>query len=149
MTTGKSRPGPLRTLSLTLPTRAANSRVGLGVGVKDGVKVEVGEAVGEGVGVNVDVGVAVEEAVGVGAGTVRVGVAVTTITSCIHRASRTRNSQLPLKQAPIAHRNITPIKPATTRFWLRDSAGEPVSGLPETNEVSCGSTAAKGVASPS
>ena len=116
MTIGKTRPGPLRTLSLTSLTKAANSIVGLGVGVDDGVKVGVGVAVGDGVGVDVGVAVAVAVAVGDGVGTVRVGVAVTTMTSCIQRASRARNSQLPPKQVTIAHKNITPSKPARMRF---------------------------------
>ncbi len=131
MTIGKTRPGPLRTLSLTSLTKAANSRVGLGVGVDDGVKVGVGVAVGDGVGVDVGVAVAVAVAVGDGVGTVRVGVAVTTMTSCIQRASRARNSQLPPKQVTIAHKNTTPIKPARTRLWLRERAGETVSSSPE------------------
>lgn len=116
MTIGKTRPGPLRTLSLTSLTKAANSRVGLGVGVDDGVKVGVGVAVGDAVSVNVGVAVAVAVAVGDGVDTVRVGVAVTTMTSCIQRASRARNSQLPPKQVTIAHKNITPSKPARMRF---------------------------------
>ena len=116
MTIGNTRPGPLRTLSLTLLTIAANSGVGLGVGVELGVWVGVDVGVDVGVevavGVNVDVGVAV----GVRVGTVAMGVAVTTTTGCSQRASRVRNSQLPPRHMLTIHRNSRPNKAATRRF---------------------------------